>query len=381
MTAASSTRWFQRHPKKFMALLFLASFLSLDFSLGHFLCPKTVGQPDAFYHHDLPKNFDGPKGWGDRQYRLVTNSLGFKDSQARQVERNGAGYRILLLGDSFTEGVGLPYEETFAGLLAAAAAREGIEVLNAGVVSYSPKLYYLKTLYLLQNIHLQFDELIVFLDYSDIQDEIRYEAFVPSTDFGLSRYYVVNKLDSFLKQRSLTYWKARNIILEKAGRFDDAMFATETEENLLIYDQEFVDNWSIERNQWEYNQRVYEKWGKRGVELALKNMDSLYRLCREHGVRLTITVYPWPNQIKRRDLGSKQVRIWEEFCADRGIDFINYYPVFIDDDEPKSVVEKYFITGDVHWNREGHRLVAEVFWKKRAGSGAAASKGAQGKSF
>jgi lysophospholipase L1-like esterase len=374
MTAEGSGRWFKRHPKKFMALLLAALFLLLDFSLGYFLCPKTVGQPDAYYHHDLPKNFDGPRDWGDREYRLVTNSLGFKDSADRQVAREGAGYRILFLGDSFTEGVGFPYEETFAGIFAAAAAREGIEVLNAGVVSYSPKLYYLKTRYLLQNLHLKFDELIVFLDYTDIQDEIRYEAFVPSAEFGLSRYYLVNRLDAFLKQRSLTYWKARGLILEQTGHFDDELFTTESEENLLIYDQEFVDNWAIERNQWEYNQRVYAKWGKRGVELALKHMDSLCQLCREHGVRLKIAVYPWPNQIKRQDLGSKQVQIWEAFCAEGGLDFINYYPTFIDGSEPRSVVEKYFIPGDVHWNREGHQRVAEVLLERHAASRAGTEK-------
>ena len=86
----------------------------------------------------------------------------------------GANHRLLLLGDSFVEGMGFSYGDTFAGRLAHELKAEGIEVLNGGTRSHSPKLYYLKLRYLTEVRGFKFDEVYVFVDISDIQDEIVY---------------------------------------------------------------------------------------------------------------------------------------------------------------------------------------------------------------
>src|SRR5207302_984891 len=73
---------------------------------------------------------------------------------------------------SFTEGIGSDFDESFAGLLQRAGRMRSdpIEFLNAGVLSYSPVVYYQKTKFLIE-AGLQFDELVVFIDISDIHDE------------------------------------------------------------------------------------------------------------------------------------------------------------------------------------------------------------------
>jgi len=106
------------------------------------------------YHHDLAASFSGYDRWGDGNvYRLYTNSLGFKDVSPRIVSLAQDQRRVLLMGDSFTEGIGVPFEQTFAGLL----FRDGlenvnkVEFLNAAVVGYSPVIYYKKIKYLLES--------------------------------------------------------------------------------------------------------------------------------------------------------------------------------------------------------------------------------------
>lgn len=357
-------RWFERNPKKTLVFLLLTLFLAIDLGVGHYRCPKVVGTPDAFYHHDLPKNYVGTRDWGGGEYELATNSLGFKDRAVREIARNADSRRVLIIGDSFTEGVGFPFELTFPGLFASRVASQGVEVLNAGVVSYSPKLYYLKTKYLLKNAHLDFDDLIVFLDISDIQDEIAYEPFVPTEHFGVSRFYLVHRLQSFLKQNSLTYyyyWSKRyggqigkNPVL---GR----------DEDFLINEQEMSDQWYIETSLWTLDDRVYGKWGAQGVRSATDYLDRLHRLCRENMIRMTLAVYPWPRQIQYKDLVSRQVRIWKSFCRERQIPFLDLFPLFINRTPPEEVLAKNFIEGDVHWNQNGHQIVAEAlyaFWNQ-----------------
>jgi hypothetical protein len=83
------------------------------------------------------------------------------------------GRRVVLMGHSFTEGLHR-FEDTFAGVLYEAGQRRSdkIEFLNAGVGSYSPVIYYRKTKALLDR-GLQFDQMVVFSDISDVWDESR----------------------------------------------------------------------------------------------------------------------------------------------------------------------------------------------------------------
>jgi len=70
------------------------------------------------------------------------------------------------------------------------------EILNAAAVSYSPRIYYLKTKYLIEEKGLVFDELYVFIDISDIQNEIVYQNFYPGQPglTGRFRYKIYNSL-------------------------------------------------------------------------------------------------------------------------------------------------------------------------------------------
>lgn len=126
------------------------------------------------YHHDLAPMFSGKTNFGPIEYTLTTNSLGFKDSASRQIPLIPSRPRILFMGDSFTEGVGLPYKETFVGLIDAQWQKQ-YDVLNGALSSYSPIIYYRKIKYLLETTKLKVDQVVVFIDISDIQDEILYK--------------------------------------------------------------------------------------------------------------------------------------------------------------------------------------------------------------
>jgi hypothetical protein len=52
------------------------------------------------------------------------------------------------------------------------------------------------------------------------------------------------------------------------------------------------------------------------------------------------------------------VRFWKNFAEEYNIGFINLYPVFINPPVSAALGKEYFISGDNHWNKEGHWLVA-----------------------
>lgn len=357
----NKNNWFERNSKKTTVILVIAVWIILDTTAAMLLPRREIGTPSPYYHHDLKKSFKLDRNIQGRKYTVYSNSLGFIDKSNREVALKSDKYRILFMGDSFTEGSGYPYDQTFVGLLENRIDPSKVELLDAGVRSYSPKLYYLKTEYLLEKLGLKFDYLVVLIDVSDIQDEIAYENYAP----GDTSYYLA-KSDVYLKERFLSYRNiTENLLGEPLAKMrqrlfgsDDMIHSWASRRDLWADTLDYVK----ERDAWLNDENVYIKWGKRGVELAEKNMDRLHQLCKGHNIPMTIAVYPWPSQVARGELDSKQVSIWKHFAEKRQIDFINCFPYFINQANGADNVRKYFLADDVHWNDQGHILMADILW-------------------
>jgi lysophospholipase L1-like esterase len=327
--------------------------------------------------------FDGYDSWGDVRYPFVTNSLGFRDAQVRDVPLTGGLPRILLIGDSFTEGTGVPFEESFAGRLQAAGTERAdkIEFLDAGVISYSPTLYYRKIKYLIEH-GLRFDEVVVFSDVSDVYDDAskyfchdddpQYQkhcdpderAFFASLcdplDAGTTRScsdpighrYTKSGAGAYLTRHFIVTNAVRVIakfrIQQWLGNQRKRRLEVDTETAWLFADRS--------------REAEYAPLGSAGgVARSVKNMQALADLLKAHGIPLTIVVYPWPSQLALDDRDSRQVSLWREFCATNCKAFIDLLPVFFAEaGKDREWYERLYIPGDFHLSSEGHRLMFEA---------------------
>ena len=151
------------------------------------------------YHHELLPLLDRTIPWLGGPYRIVTNDWGFKDAAPRRLPAvRGPARRVLLMGDSFTEGIGVAWPDTFAGRLAAGLG-PGIEVLNGAAFMYSPSIYDRKVADLLSR-GLEVDEVICFIDISDPVDEALTYTLDPQGD-------VVTRVPTGWRQRIVTFLK------------------------------------------------------------------------------------------------------------------------------------------------------------------------------
>ncbi len=144
---------FERNPRKTLVFTVAFFILILDGFAGAIFNPtkdRSFRCSNPYYHHDFLPNQNVETTWGTRRYRIFTNSLGFRDGTVRDVSLASKQKRILLMGDSYIEGMGMPYQDSVAGILGESLKADGIEVLNAAALSYSPKLYFLKTRYLIE---------------------------------------------------------------------------------------------------------------------------------------------------------------------------------------------------------------------------------------
>jgi hypothetical protein len=95
-----------------------------------------------------------------------------------------------------------------------------------------------------------------------------------------------------------------------------------------------------------------------GIKRSLANMQALADLLRSHGISLTIVVYPWPLQLLKGDLHSRQVEIWRDFCAGNCKRFIDLFPVlFAQKNARADWYEQLFIPGDIHYSPVGNRII------------------------
>src|SRR5262249_28596362 len=94
-------------------------------------------------------------------------------------------------------------------------------------------------------------------------------------------------------------------------------------------------NWRLsfgrDRARWTIDKRLMEKWGKHGLELAGANLDKLVGLCREWECKVTLIVYPWPDNVVAGDRDSIQVRHWRAWSTERGVRFVDAFAPFFED--------------------------------------------------
>lgn len=137
----------QRLMKLFLLLASIAfsaaAFLALDCfrsaaivgksksKLGRFSC----GTLDPLRVFALKPNCASVMPWGANPYEFSANCLGLRDVKVRDVPVTDDRPRILMLGNSFTQGMG-KWQDTYVDRVAAHFPQ--YDVLNGGVMLYPP---------------------------------------------------------------------------------------------------------------------------------------------------------------------------------------------------------------------------------------------------
>jgi len=314
------------------------------------------------YHHDLAKNANKKNSiWGDVIYTTKTNSLGFRDRANRKIPLKTEKKRLVFIGDSVTEGLGLNYEETFVGLIDNALKGEH-SVLNAGVTSYSPIIYWKKVDCLINKIGLQFDELIVYLEVSDIQDEA---SIYKLNDTGVSSALKgtvsrrTKTLQSELINENTILWAWLKSLRkkEKPSISRESIFSKKET-------QTYKKSINLHRGSWTYDENIYKEYGEKGLKLSATYMENLLKTLTAHGIKMTLAVYPWPGQIFHDNVDSKHVIFWENWAKQNKVRFVNHFTdFFLTKNKIGAIktIEKYYIAGDVHLNAKGNILIKEYF--------------------
>ena len=135
-----------------------------------------AGLEHPHFHHRLKSShtYHYPSKLHEFDVHIRTNRFGLRGPDPVLPKPAGT-IRILMLGDSYTFGFPVQDDETFCALIEQGLKAKGfpVDVVNAGVSSYSPTLHYIS----LRDEFLAFDPDLVVLwyDLGDLQDDYRYQ--------------------------------------------------------------------------------------------------------------------------------------------------------------------------------------------------------------
>ena len=351
---------------------------------GNVLFGNRLRIPDPAFHHTLRPYYDGYDVWGDERYRVMTNSLGFKDASPRSVPMTANRRRVVFIGDSFTEGVGLAFEETFVGRFA--RAFPDLDVLNAGVVSYAPSAYYEKLKYFIDH-GLKFDEAIVYIDVSDVRDEAVGYCYdeqavlqmrnLQSCEAGVCPSGLPEPTVWWKESLRQTFYIS-DFVYQTVKRRWAAAPVPSNASQLPRTEQEAVQPGAVygpdsdPRANWTYDSKTgcFGSLGiEGGIRKAKERMDALYEILAAHGIALSVGVYPWPQQLLYDSEQSRQVAIWRDWCAGKCRNFFDHFPVFFQykRDHP-GFLRELFIWGDIHYSALGNKVLGNSLIAQYRGS-------------
>lgn len=333
------------------------------------LSPATV--PDQILHHvTRPDTFSRIRT-SEFDYVQRSNNVGLRGRDIEPAKPPGV-YRIIMLGDSFTQGKGVADEETFSARLESRLNREApsgvtFEVLNAGTDSYTPILSFLQLAHRL--VHLEPDLVVLNFDMSDLLQEQAYRSvatFGPSGEvLAVTAQPVGADIGAQDQVHDLRRWIDNNLYLTRRL----AAFLDQPGDR----DGLTVDNVVRRRNRrlllhtlgWDREDRS-QQW--RDVLASIKSIASY---CDERGLDFLVTTYPWGHQVDAREWASgrnwvnpkgspisdRSIDRLEAFTTAEGIDFLNLFPAF----RSYRGDELLYYEKDMHWTAAGHALMAREF--------------------
>jgi len=359
----------------FLTLFLIAIFyFSFDLILSNTLlkskfCYKYITNEKGYFYY-LKKNCEARERFkrGFPSTNLFTDKFGLRTG--KNIKKNSSHENIFIFGDSMTFGVGLEYENTYAGLID--KAMKNSNIYNFGVGSYAPSVHLYKLKEAIKNNIIP-DKILLFLDLSDVTDEAR--RWVDDVD-GIpkrpeekphwAQKKIKDKNNSFLVRNfklsqeiaALTNYNLRNL----RSKIKNTMI--QNENNLKI---KFSVQGQFTYTKFENLDKSY--WNKNDFSKGLKKVNEkiskISKIAKDNNSEFYLIIYPWGETLYKGEKEFSWSNFGKQLCNQNDCILINAIPEFnkYKNINKNWVHELYFIN-DEHLNGGGAKLLADIVVKK-----------------
>ena len=116
----------------------------------------------------------------------------------------------------------------------------------------------------------------------------------------------------------------------------------------------------VDRSAWTFDNQIFKNYND-GLMRSEKYLNKLVKLLQENKIGINFVLYPHPSQIFYEDL--YHYPYWKNWANNKNLNFISLYQDFYGQDKRKIILDT-FIYGDLHWNKNGTKIVFESLKNK-----------------
>ena len=304
------------------------------------------------------------------------NKQGWAESYDVEPTKPDDTYRIFYIGDSFVEGM-VATDESLPSLVEQGLEQRvrgrdlRFEVINAGVASYSPVLYYIRLRY--QIMDFDPDLAVVVVDMTDDFDDWKYRltvihdsdgnpAAAPPRDIFASEF-----IDTRRGAVKATFWTRLQLFFFSKSHFFAYLsylgaekLATEVNTPLPPDSEKQI----YQRGAWCRDE--WDSFTKENVDLTFDVLRRLAETCKRNGIKLMLTAVPHYEQYANNDQG-EEPPLWSArphqelspLASEIGVPYLNAFEAL----KPHfggAARQRYYYLGDMHLNPRGNRLWADA---------------------
>jgi lysophospholipase L1-like esterase len=322
--------------------------------------PENWIRPDERLHHAQKASFSTRFISPEWNTAVVTNRLGLREVEIGP--KSTGTTRVLVLGDSYTFGYGVEAGEAYPQVLGALVREAAlpVEVINAGIPSYSPTL---ESLWLRDvGLSLSPDIVVLGLDMSDFQDDLFLEPLVEWGEDGEPMRVRPSPRPGRFAQGY------KSLLLVRMTRF-----ATDAVYSRLRSGEEFE---APQVRQLVHNRFALTRGDIPEAEAAPHYartfgwIERASALTAARGVRFLVLTYPYGHQVAtneweggRHHYGFGTSKIYSDeparrlcaWAAERQVPCLDLFPAF-----RAAADGTFYLDGDGHFTPKAHRLAAEL---------------------
>lgn len=341
-----------------------------------------------FKPNRVSRNTSSVDGEFDVEVRI--NKFGYRGDDFNK-EPSEKIIRLMVIGDSYTFGVGAANDQTIPAVLEENLKKSGydVEVINAGVGHESP-ICHLRNL---KYIHLQYkpDAVVLLLDMTDLNDDYSHEKRAlmdkDGDPYRFSSSYEYGELDwwRFCINHSAFCKYLHNKVVRTYGKikalgfrgYIKAKLSGKKAKSVIANKKELKSDADPIQYDHLFFMRGKEKEAdiRRHWQRSAKYLNRIKSILDEHGIPFVLGMYPhgiyvgddqwgegrkyWGFQQNKTYTDYLPFNIVSDYANSEKIPFINALNSFVV--APKDV--KYFYDYDGHMTPAGYKIVAETISK------------------
>ncbi|MDC1092824.1 hypothetical protein OAS35_01815 [Pelagibacteraceae bacterium] len=318
--------------KKIVFINFLIIFIlifSLEIISNFFKLSNLMGIQDGLIYNKNDTNYLYPN-----KKKTVFNKDVFTDNFGYRVPSNNYKYlndnNIFFLGDSVSFGNGVKEEETFIGLLRKKISNKNF--LNSSVPGYQIKdhLKVIKKINKLDNI----EKVIYFYTLNDVygasniieaKKKSNIEIKSNESDFGLKKIKLLNKINTFFRNKSYLYMLIKGIGTDPSKR-------------------------------WFMN--LYPKYLDKDLSYLKKGFKNLKTIIQNNQSEFIVVILPYEYQTRNctKDTLVPQ-KVVTNILNSLDITYVNLTNDFCSNKKPKN---KFYKFDPMHLSKKGHIFVYNI---------------------